>query len=131
MAMLVIDIDHFKSINDRLGHVGGDELLKKVSQILCECMQGPEDRFGRFGGDEFLAGLPGMDADQAMEVGECMRKRVEASGLATVSIGVASRVPRIDEPVVGLLNEADTALYKCKQAGRNRVGVEYHGIDSI
>ncbi len=131
MAIIVIDIDHFKSINDRLGHVGGDELLKKVSQILTECLRGAEYRIGRFGGDEFVAGLPGADVEQAAEIAECMRKRVEASGLATISVGVAARLPRVDEPVVGLLNEADTALYKCKQGGRNRVVVEYHGIDSI
>lgn len=131
MAIIVIDIDHFKSINDRLGHVVGDELLKKVSQILTECLAGAEYRIGRFGGDEFVAGLPGADVEQAAEIAECMRRRVEASGLATISVGVAARPPRVDEPVVGLLNEADTALYKCKQGGRNRVIVEYHGIDSI
>jgi diguanylate cyclase (GGDEF)-like protein len=131
MAIIVIDIDHFKSINDRLGHVGGDELLKKVSQILTSCLRRSEDRIGRYGGDEFVVGLPGADIELGAEIAETMRSRIEASGLTTISVGVAARQPRLDEPVVALLNEADTALYKCKQGGRNRVFVEYHGIDGI
>ena len=122
VSVLVMDVDYFKQYNDRHGHLAGDEVLKKVTQILSACLRRSEDLVARYGGDEFVAVLPGATLAAAREVAEVMRSRVEASGLGiTISIGCSSRVPQADKSVWALVHEVDGALYEAKRAGRNRV----------
>ncbi len=124
LAVMIIDVDHFKSYNDRMGHLAGDELLKQVVEALSGCLRRADDLVARYGGDEFVAVLPGADVDKAQSVAETMRRRVrETVSGASVSIGVAARIPRTEESVAQLLSEADEALYRSKQDGRNCVRV--------
>ena len=125
-AVLLLDVDHFKRINDTLGHAAGDEALQRLVGVLRTGMRA-EDTLGRMGGEEFIVLLPHVDAAQAMAAGERLRAAVEAARpvLAgtpwpmTVSIGVAARTDGEDFDT--LLRRADAAMYAAKHAGRNRV----------
>jgi diguanylate cyclase (GGDEF)-like protein len=125
-GVLLLDVDHFKRINDTLGHAAGDEALQQLVGILRAGMR-EEDTLGRMGGEEFIVLLPRVDAQQAQAAAERLRAAVEAARplLAgspwpmTVSIGVAARSG--DEDFDTLLRRADTAMYAAKHAGRNRV----------
>ncbi|MBL6750619.1 MAG: diguanylate cyclase [Nevskia sp.] len=121
MALMVIDVDHFKEYNDSHGHLAGDERLKQIVAQLSHCLRRSEDMVGRYGGDEFVAVLPGAELASARKVGEAMRLQVRSSGLGTISVGIAARMPRPGEPVSALLHEADEALYRSKRQGRDRV----------
>ena len=129
LAVLFIDIDWFKRINDRLGHACGDLCIRSVAA----CLRGelrPTDTMGRYGGDEFLVLLPGRDAAAARVIAERLRKAVESSQVSwkgeslplTVSIGLAAR-RETDRAPAPLLERADKALYAAKHEGRNRVCV--------
>lgn len=132
LALLMIDIDHFKQYNDHYGHGVGDACLVSVAGALADGVARAGDLIARFGGEEFVAILPETDQEAALMIGERLRKQVADmklehahSGVApyvTVSIGCAALVP--DEDNSGpsnLLEAADRQLYKAKQAGRNRV----------
>lgn len=122
LAILLIDVDHFKDFNDQYGHLAGDNLLKRLATILSNCLRRGEDLVARYGGEEFLVALPGADAATAQTLAEDMRCTVEVSSLgATISIGVATRQPRSDDPLSDLVHAADAALYEAKAAGRNCV----------
>lgn len=128
-ALLLLDVDHFKRINDSLGHAAGDavlnELVRRIRGHLRE-----EDVVGRLGGEEFIVFLPCTDASGAREVAERLRCAIEREPFAcheqrlgvTVSIGVSERLPGEDE-LPALLRRADRAMYAAKRAGRNRVMV--------
>jgi two-component system cell cycle response regulator len=134
MACVMIDIDHFKRINDTYGHPMGDRVLVRLVEILKEGIRG-EDLVARYGGEEFALLLPKTDAEHARHLGERLRERVESEGLLlpsgerlpfTVSLGVADcnggdggRIDTSDR----LLQAADAALYRAKADGRNRVVV--------
>jgi diguanylate cyclase (GGDEF)-like protein len=126
VALVAIDVDHFKRYNDTRGHVAGDALLRELPRCLLPCLRRGEDLLGRFGGEEFLAVLPGADLGVAREVAESMRAAVEAASLGvTISIGVAAA--HADEgPPTGLVERADHALYAAKHGGRNRVVAAGH-----
>jgi diguanylate cyclase (GGDEF)-like protein len=122
LALAVLDIDHFKQVNDRHGHLMGDQVLVQMAQLLRENMRG-SDVLARFGGEEFVIVLPGMTMTAAAEVCERLRERVHAAGWPvneplSVSIGLAAPPPH-DWP--SLLQRADAALYRAKDAGRNRI----------
>jgi diguanylate cyclase (GGDEF)-like protein len=117
VALCMIDVDHFKQLNDRLGHAAGDRTLKQVAASAARCLRGA-DVFGRFGGEEFLAVLPDTDREGALQVAERVRAAVQSEAGVTVTIGVAQAA---GEDVNGLLAKADQALYRGKAAGRNRV----------
>lgn len=128
LAVLWIDLDHFKRINDSFGHSAGDQALRTVSHRLAESIRSI-DTLGRFGGEEFIVILPEMDEHKAVEAAERLRQRVgeEVFHLAgdrqlqlTVSIGVAT-YPRHGHSVAELCEVADRAMYQAKGAGRNRV----------
>ncbi len=129
LSLLVIDIDHFKAINDGYGHAAGDEVLREFSRRLRKTVRNI-DLACRHGGEEFVVAMPDTDAALAMLVGERLRQKVAAvpfhpadgpEGITvTVSIGVASRVSADDTPET-LLKRADKALYRAKHDGRNRV----------
>lgn len=131
-AMLMCDIDDFKSLNDRLGHAEGDRCLVKVAGIIQSSVRRNRDHVARYGGEEFLVVLPGADVQAALATAERIRASVEAASLpnpasrvapyVTLSIGVAAQGAAGE--IIGperLQNQADTALYLAKKAGRNRV----------
>jgi diguanylate cyclase (GGDEF)-like protein len=125
VTVLIFDIDHFKSINDRFGHPAGDEILKLFSTIVLNTLR-ISDLSGRIGGEEFAALLP-CSLEEGVLAAERVREAFEASGIAvdegpvdtTVSIGVAGGPAGTELEV--LLAAADTALYQAKRSGRNRV----------
>ena len=125
LAVLIIDIDHFKAVNDTFGHQTGDAVLHMVAQQLRATVRG-EDSIGRWGGEEFLAVLPFTTLEEAAIPAERLRAAVAArpfvtpSGApaaVTVSIGYAAGVGMEPEELIRL---ADGALYAAKQGGRNR-----------
>jgi diguanylate cyclase (GGDEF)-like protein len=124
LSLLAIDVDRFKEFNDREGHLAGDQLLRQIVERLAHCLRRAEDLLARYGGEEFLVVLPGADLPIAAQLAEVMRKEVEKSGLgATVSIGVASRVPDESASLTELVARADAALYVAKKGGRNRIEI--------
>jgi diguanylate cyclase (GGDEF)-like protein len=116
-AVCLIDVDHFKRINDTLGHPAGDEVLKGVAAVAARGLRAA-DVFGRFGGEEFLVVLPDAGRDAARRVAERIRAAVAAETRVTVTIGVAQSEK---DDVAAVLGRADQALYRGKAAGRNRV----------
>jgi diguanylate cyclase (GGDEF)-like protein len=129
LAIAMLDIDDFKSVNDTYGHQCGDEALKHFTGILKECIKRPSDTICRYGGEEFVVILPNTDLEGAALLMESVRAMTEASQLNcegevikfTVSIGVATRVISSDSESELLNAFADKLLYKAKEAGRNRV----------
>lgn len=123
MALLMLDIDHFKVINDTHGHQMGDRVLIDFVARIQPLLRRP-DQLGRFGGEEFVLLLPETNEEQALAVAERIRARVEASGngmpAITVSVGVTTNRPD-EHQIDPLLARADQALYKAKAGGRNRV----------
>lgn len=126
VAFLIVDIDHFKLVNDQFGHAAGDGVIRAVAQTA-EATLRKSDWFGRFGGEEFVAALPGSDLADAMIVAERMRFAIEAAPApclhkvrCNVSIGVAALEPQEISPD-GVLERADKALLQAKRLGRNRV----------
>jgi diguanylate cyclase (GGDEF)-like protein len=126
-SVLALDVDHFKRINDTLGHDAGDVVLRRVAQA-CRAALRHDDTIGRTGGEEFVVILPRAGADRAVEVAERLRSAVEAldwsdvaPGLrVTVSVGVAERAPA-DGDFAALSKRADDSLYRAKEHGRNCV----------
>jgi diguanylate cyclase (GGDEF)-like protein len=130
-AMLVIDVDHFKTINDKFGHAEGDAALKLLASVLQKTIREPAFK-GRLGGEEFVVVLPAATMETACAVAEGIRKQVMALDSLpwlvgrpmTVSIGVA--VAHADQDSAGaMLHRADLALYEAKRTGRNRVVTEF------
>ncbi len=127
VAVLVFDLDRFKTVNDRYGHAVGDRVLRAVAAPVRTALR-PSDLLARTGGEEFSVLLVDADARQATEVAERIRRALEtttvehdgASIVVTASFGVAAvRTP--DEPLASLAERADAAMYRAKRAGRNRV----------
>ena len=128
LALVLFDIDHFKKVNDTYGHLAGDHVLSEISTLLTGALRA-EDVFARYGGEEFAVICRGSDAAQAMVVGERMRKAVEAYKFiydgsnipVTISVGVAVLPDPAVKDANDIVSQADQALYKSKNAGRNRV----------
>ena len=130
LAVITIDVDHFKPYNDLYGHPAGDECLRQVAKALLSGARRGTDLVARVGGEEFAALLPATRPTEALALAGRLRKRVaslriphEGSPVAphvTVSLGVASTVPRRDDDAKQLLRWADAALYRAKEAGRDR-----------
>ncbi len=120
---MLIDIDHFKLINDTLGHITGDHVLAELGTTLNETF--PDGMVVRFGGEEFCVLMPNTDTEQALERAELLRQQVQALRPAdvniTVSIGLASTMDHPGETLTRFLGLADKALYRSKESGRNRV----------
>lgn len=131
LALLMIDVDHFKTINDRYGHPTGDAVLAEIARILTSRLR-KEDTIGRYGGEEFCILLPGTDENGALAISENLRLAISAMPLthgkspvfATVSIGLTVQPPTdtfFTPDFAKLLAAADAALYQAKRDGRNRV----------
>jgi len=130
LSLAVIDIDHFKKINDMHGHVIGDECLKAISNTLASCLTRTTDSCSRYGGEEFCVILPGTDSEGAKKVCERLRTRIEQQLIKTknktlnlkVSIGcVTQRIQKFQNNLPEtLFMQADKALYEAKEQGRNR-----------
>ena len=127
LSIFMMDIDHFKQVNDRYGHKIGDSVLKKLAQVCLNTLR-TVDILGRIGGEEFAILLPETNMAEALEVAERLRQEIASSRLPleeglpvqfTVSIGVSS-LATSDDNIDVLLNAADKALYKAKEAGRNQ-----------
>ena len=131
LSHLIFDIDLFKSYNDVLGHLAGDDCLKAVARTTAEVCQRAGEVVARYGGEEFAVLMPNVLPEEARIVAETVRSRVEASGIphpassvgavVTVSVGVASIRPAVGGSSAELVSEADRALYLAKESGRNRV----------
>jgi diguanylate cyclase (GGDEF)-like protein len=125
-ACLLLDVDHFKAINDRFGHAAGDAALRHTVQVCREALR-ESDYVGRLGGEEFCVALPEATCNDGVEVGERIRRRVAEHPAAaagsliglTLSIGVAGIRPD-DATVSAVIERADQAMYEAKRAGRNR-----------
>jgi diguanylate cyclase (GGDEF)-like protein len=128
LSLLILDIDHFKEINDRYGHQGGDLVLAEAASVFRKELR-VYDTAARYGGDEFIAVIPGASLSEALAVAERIRGSVEQSRFfermedvkLTVSIGVAVYPSSGIETLEDFIREADGALYRAKAGGRNRV----------
>jgi diguanylate cyclase (GGDEF)-like protein len=126
VSILMFDIDHFKTINDRLGHLRGDDVLRAVGNMLTRVTRSTDVRC-RYGGDEFLVILPGTQLLGAQQVAENLRREIETLAMmagdqkvaVTASVGVATAAPA-ETGVTALIERADEALYRAKRSGRNR-----------
>jgi len=122
-AILIADIDHFKQYNDTVGHLAGDEMLRRVAHVLRESTR-EVDCVARYGGEEFVVMLPETGVDEAAETAERIRDRVArealAGGTITLSVGVAEFPTHGDTPE-SVISSADAALYQAKREGRNRM----------
>ncbi len=123
VTAMIMDIDHFKHINDNLGHLTGDHVLAGIGELLNETF--PEGMVVRFGGEEFSVVLPRTTTADAKELAENLRTKIQmlrpAGVDVTVSIGLACTLDHPDDNLTRLLSKADKALYAAKQRGRNRV----------
>ena len=125
VALVIVDVDHFKHVNDRQGHAVGDEVLTTVAQRISNELRAYDGAY-RIGGDEFLVVLPGAGERPAMELAEALRRAVELDPVGelevTVSIGVSTSEKR-EFDYEALFADADAALYRAKSEGRNRIAL--------
>ncbi len=131
LALLMIDVDHFKKYNDCYGHLAGDDCLRQIAQQLLGVINRPGDVAARYGGEEFVVMLPNTDAAGARLVGERLLLNLSAAsithadnqplGLVTLSIGISATVPGPGASTSALALAADKALYEAKESGRNKV----------
>ena len=134
LALLLVDIDHFKLYNDHYGHVAGDHCLRLVAQALACCVRRADEMAARYGGEEFVLLLPGTSLEAARAVAQLCLDGIEALALPhagsctasalTVSIGVASMLPVAGADPSMLVDAADAALYRAKKEGRNQFGLQ-------
>ncbi|HZZ01180.1 MAG TPA: diguanylate cyclase [Candidatus Baltobacteraceae bacterium] len=131
IAVAMVDIDHFKRLNDTRGHQVGDECLRRVAALCSSALRRAGDCFARYGGEEFAAILVNIDLDHAVTLTEHMRKVVERDGGITISVGIASRVPTPSDDPRALVADADEALYRAKHEGRNCVRVAAPAVSPV
>ena len=122
LCILMLDIDHFKYINDTYGHQIGDEILVQTAEVMKQCLRGT-DALGRFGGEEFLILLPGSDLDNSIHIAERIRARVEQNGFSHgIRITISGGLKELkQETMDNFINAADTLMYQAKNNGRNKI----------
>ena len=136
LSAVMVDVDHFKRLNDTHGHPYGDRVLQRIASLLEQSLRAEDDFVARFGGEEFVVLLPNASPDSALKVAERIRTLVQVAGSpalqrdfnpaaqdiwATVSCGVATAWPSHGHDASRLIADADAAMYRAKQEGRNRV----------
>ena len=134
ISVVMVDVDHFKMVNDEHGHVYGDRVLQRVGSLIQQALRAEKDFAARYGGEEFIVLLPDTDAESAEKVAERIRTLVQVAGspalgrdagipqrFTTVSCGVATMMPEQPQEPAVVVNAADRALYRAKALGRNRV----------
>jgi diguanylate cyclase (GGDEF)-like protein len=128
LSLVMFDLDHFKRVNDRYGHLAGDEVLRQFGRVLA-AQSREDDLVARFGGEEFTAVLPGVPLADARRYAERVAAALARVGsvagaipMPTLSAGLASLAPGVDS-VDDFLRHADSALYAAKEGGRSRLGV--------
>jgi diguanylate cyclase (GGDEF)-like protein len=128
LAVVMLDVDNFKHFNDHFGHLAGDDCLRALAQALVKAGRRAGELVARYGGEEFVVLLPGMDMADALDAAQHMQREVwslalphaeTAPGIVTFSLGVASLVPSEQHCPEDLVRQADAALYRAKEAGRN------------
>ena len=135
LAVLMLDVDHFKSINDRLGHDGGDLVLQEVARLIRQATRS-EDLVARYGGEEFAIALPASSSEMATDRAERIRSTISHAPMlvddrsirVTASLGVAYSPPILTRNLDCLITAADRSLYLAKNGGRNRVAC---GLDAL
>lgn len=138
LSILMIDIDHFKHVNDHYGHLFGDECLRQVAKVIQLNTQRAGDLAARYGGEEFIVLLPATSLERAEQVAEKIRSQVENMTLEhpkgplrpTLSIGITSLAQNSSDDIEHLIHQADLALYEAKKSGRNQVCVHLEGVHS-
>jgi diguanylate cyclase (GGDEF)-like protein len=141
MALALVDIDHFKAVNDTYGHLVGDRVLKALADTLTRQLR-DYDRAGRFGGEEFVLLLAQATEKDACRIAERLRKHVSEMAVPvsdspgavcvrlTISVGVTAMAPGHTRELTDMLAAADSALYQAKQNGRNKVSVAKYSLDA-
>jgi len=128
LALIMLDVDHFKHFNDHYGHVAGDDCLRALAQVLLREVRRSGELVARYGGEEFVVLLPDTDVHTAFDVGQRIQQAVWSlgvphaqvpSGIVTFSLGISSRVPSESHVPDDLVRQADLALYQAKETGRN------------
>jgi two-component system cell cycle response regulator len=127
-GIVLVDLDHFKYVNDTHGHLAGDDVLREAAQRMMACVR-PYDSVGRYGGEEFLIVVPSSDAMGTMGLAERIRRAIEAKPMmtnsvsiaVTASFGVTASIDQSPLDAQEILRLADAALYRAKERGRNRV----------
>lgn len=126
LCVAMVDIDHFKKVNDTFGHTAGDVVLKEAAKRMSSALR-PYDLIGRYGGEEFIAVFPKCDESSACSIAERIRRSISFGGVSTetgkVQITASIGVAQAWEPknIEAVIREADMALFRAKEAGRNRV----------
>ena len=133
LALLLIDVDHFKAYNDRYGHQAGDRALRRGAQVVQGFARRPLDMAARYGGEEFVIALFDLHSDNVREIAEQLRKSIHALNIehedsatalyVTASVGVSIIAPRLGRSPEGAVQLADEALYSAKRSGRNCINV--------
>jgi diguanylate cyclase (GGDEF)-like protein len=127
LTLLMLDLDHFKKINDTFGHLAGDYILREVAELLQKSMR-KSDTAARYGGEEFAVLLPETPQEGAFILAERLREKLatteftygEQTVFATMSVGIAAYSPKVDSSNADLIKKADRALYRAKESGRNQ-----------
>lgn len=137
ISLVLLDVDYFKSYNDLYGHVRGDSCLKQIAEAAQDVIGRPADVVARFGGEEFAIVLPNTESCGAADIAEQLRQAVEhralkheknPPGVVTISAGYATLIPAHGSKATVLIEAADSALYKAKRNGRNRVEFASHAM---
>jgi two-component system cell cycle response regulator len=127
LTLLMADLDHFKKVNDTMGHLAGDYVLRETAELLKKSLR-KSDVAARYGGEEFAVLLPETPQEGAFILAERLREKLAATCFnygehtiyVTMSIGIAAHSPETDSSNADLIKKADTALYRAKEDGRNR-----------
>jgi diguanylate cyclase (GGDEF)-like protein len=118
---VLLDLDHFKELNDTQGHQMGDQVLRSLGQVIRVCLRKDIDMGFRYGGDEFIMILPDTDKHQAAIAAERIQKQFEAFSFGKTSLSMGIVEARCDEDDHSILKRADEAMYQSKKSGRSRI----------
>jgi diguanylate cyclase (GGDEF)-like protein len=131
VSVMMVDIDNFKHFNDKYGHAYGDLALKTVAYALAKSLKRETDMLFRWGGEEFVVLLPNTPIDGALYFGERILKNIRNAAVpslegmkpakVTASIGIATTLPTPDKTIADLVMQADQAMYRAKETGKNRI----------